>query len=412
MDLVPFAVPFFLLAIALEYGWGRLRGLDTYRFNDSINSLSLGIISTAVKLVGLDIGGRVFGAIEADWALARLDPSQWWNWVFAVLLYDFCYYWFHRISHERTLFWASHVAHHQSEEFNLTTALRQTGTGFLAGWIFYVPCFLAGIPASMFVTIASGHLIYQFWIHSRHIPKLGAFEWLMVTASNHRVHHARNARYVDRNYGGLLIVWDRLFGTFEEERADEPPEYGILGPLRSWNPLWANLHIYRDMLRDAWCAGNWKDRVRVPGARTGWHPPDVAARLPPKTRGAEPFTRFDPPLGGRERAYAALQFAAMLALGLWLEHGLREAPAAARWLVFGALLWGLAGIGVVMEERARGLRFEALRLLGLLCALPLVAIWSAPGSVVIAAICGYMALSAVHLWLLARYRPVAAAGRQ
>ncbi|MFM7272621.1 MAG: sterol desaturase family protein, partial [Gammaproteobacteria bacterium] len=220
MDLVPYAVPFFLLAILVEYLYGRSRGHDTYRLNDSINSLSLGVLSTSTKLLGLNIGGVVF-ASASTLAPFALDPASPWTWLAALLLYDFCYYWFHRISHERTLLWASHVAHHQSEEFNLTTALRQTSTGFLLGWVFYIPCFLAGIPASVFVTVASAHLIYQFWIHSRHIPKLGPLEWVLVTASNHRVHHAQNPAYVDRNYGGLLIVWDRLFGTFAEERAEE-----------------------------------------------------------------------------------------------------------------------------------------------------------------------------------------------
>ena len=277
MDLVPYAVPFFLLAIGLEYAWGRARGNDTYRLNDSINSLSCGILSTSIKLLGLDIGGRVFTQAEQHWALARLDAQSPWTWLLALLLYDFCYYWFHRISHERTLLWAAHVVHHQSEEFNLTTALRQTSTGFLLGWVFYIPCFVAGVPAAVFVTVASAHLIYQFWIHSRHIPKLGPLEWVLVTASNHRVHHAQNPAYVDKNYGGLLIVWDRLFGTFEEEREAEPAVYGILGPLKSWNPLWANLHIYAQMLRDAWYTRRWSDKLRVLLARTGWRFAAVAA---------------------------------------------------------------------------------------------------------------------------------------
>ena len=129
----------------------------------------------------------------------------------------FLYYWYHRISHERQLFWGSHVVHHQSEDYNLSTALRQTSTSFLTTWVFFIPCFFLGMPIYMYVSIATAHLVYQFWVHTQHIPKLGILEWFMVTPSNHRVHHAQNADYIDKNYGGLLIIWDRLFGTFKEE---------------------------------------------------------------------------------------------------------------------------------------------------------------------------------------------------
>jgi sterol desaturase/sphingolipid hydroxylase (fatty acid hydroxylase superfamily) len=362
MDLVPYAVPFFLLLIGIEFLYGRAHGNDTYRLNDSINSLSCGILSTAIKLVGLNIGGAVFGFVEQHWALARLDAGSPWTWLLALLLYDFCYYWFHRISHERTLFWAAHVVHHQSEEFNLTTALRQTSTGFLAGWVFYVPCFLAGVPASVFVTVGSAHLIYQFWIHSRHIPKLGVLEWFLVTASNHRVHHAQNADYVDKNYGGLLIVWDRLFGTFEEEREEEPPVYGILGPLRSWDPLWANLHIYAQMLRDAWYTRSPADKLRVLVGRTGWRPADVAARFPVTKPDLARFRRYDPPLARRAALYAVVQFLALLAFSLWLESAGAGLDWAARTALFGYLLLGLVGVGVVMEGAGRGRVLEGSRL--------------------------------------------------
>jgi len=362
MDLVPYAVPFFLLLIVFEFGYGLARGANTYRINDSINSLSLGMLSTAIKILGLDIAGTVFTSVEQYFALARLDAGSWWTWVLALLLYDFCYYWFHRISHERTVFWAAHVVHHQSEEFNLTTALRQTSTGFLLTWVFYLPCFVAGVPVSVFVTVASAHLIYQFWIHSRHIPKLGVLEWVLVTASNHRVHHAQNPDYVDKNYGGLLIVWDRLFGTFADEREDEAPVYGILGPLRSWNPLWANLHIYAQMWRDAWYARSWSDKWRVLWAPTGWRPADVAQRFPLHKQGLAEFRRYDPPLGADTVFYAGSQFLAMLMFSLWIEYA---APAIAwqgRAVLFIALLLGLIGIGAVLEDLERGRKLELLRL--------------------------------------------------
>ena len=262
----------------LELAYGLSRGRNTYRLNDSVSSLSLGVLSQARRFVTLGAGGYVYYLVTQYLSLPLMDASHWWTWVLAMVLYDFCYYWLHRLGHERTILWAAHVAHHQSEEYNLTTALRQTSTGFLLGWIFYLPLFLVGIPAEVVVTVGSINLIYQFWVHTEHIGKLGWYEWFFVTPSNHRVHHAQNDVYMDRNYGGWLIIWDRLFGTFQEELENEPCIYGIRGPLHTFSPLWANVHIYAGMLQDAWYAGNWRDKLRVFVARSGWRPASDAGR--------------------------------------------------------------------------------------------------------------------------------------
>ena len=195
MDYVPYAVPFFLLAILVELTYGFLKNNNTYRLNDAISSLFMGSLRTANKLIFIGLGGYVFYLIETNLTLWRMDASSVFTWVFAFVVYDFFYYWFHRISHERQIFWASHVAHHQSEDYNLSTALRQTGTGALLTWVFYIPVFLIGVPSYVFVSVASLNLIYQFWVHSEHIPKLGFYEWVFVTPSNHRVHHAQNDEY-------------------------------------------------------------------------------------------------------------------------------------------------------------------------------------------------------------------------
>ncbi len=359
MDLVPYAVPFFLVAILVEFGWGRLRGTDTYRLNDTINSLSLGTLSTAIKLLGLNLAGPVFAIAYDRLAPVHLDAASPLTWLFSLLVYDFCYYWFHRISHERTLFWASHVVHHQSEEYNLSTALRQTATGFLVSWVFYIPCFLLGVPPEVFVTVGSAHLIYQFWIHSRHIPKLGVLEWFLVTASNHRVHHARNASYVDTNYGGLLIVWDRLFGTFADERDEEPCVYGITTPLRSWNPLWANLHIYAGMLGDIRRSGSARAALRVLVSRTGWHPGEALSRAVGEVKS---FSPYDPPASAVVRYYAAAQFLLAIVFSLALERAAPDMPEPLRWMSFGYLLTWLVSVGVLLEGGTRAAPLEWLRI--------------------------------------------------
>ena len=224
MNLIALAVPFFLLALLLELAVDRLKQTGYYRSNDAINSLSAGILSETTgyftKLLQYTIWGFVLGNLALfDWQRGWFDasPSGILLWILAAVLWDFCYYWNHRLGHEISVLWAAHAVHHQSEEYNLSTALRQTSSSFLFGWIFYVPLFLIGIPADVLITVAAVNLIYQFWVHTRFIDRLGVLDRILVTPSNHRVHHAQNERYIDKNYGGIFVLWDRLFGTFAEE---------------------------------------------------------------------------------------------------------------------------------------------------------------------------------------------------
>lgn len=314
MDYVVYAVPFFILAMIAELAYGVFTGRNTYRLNDSIGSLFLGTLSQARRLVTLGVGGYFYYLITQYASLPLMDAGHWFTWVLAFVLYDFCYYWLHRLGHERTILWAAHVAHHQSEDYNLTTALRQTSTGFLLGWIFYIPMFVLGIPAEVVVSVGSLNLIYQFWVHTEHLPKLGWYEWIFVTPSNHRVHHAQNDIYLDRNYGGVFILWDRWFGTFQEERDDEPPIFGIRGPLRSFSPVKALTHIYVDMALDSWRTAHWRDKLRVWVARTGWRPADVAAAYPREKNDLATFTKYDPALTTLVSGYAFFQLIAVVLL--------------------------------------------------------------------------------------------------
>ena len=322
MDYVPLAVPFFLLAILLEFIFGWLKNNNTYRLNDTVSSLFMGSLSTASKIVLIGVGGTVFYAIETYYALWRMDDSLLITWIFAFVAYDLCYYCFHRIGHERQIFWASHVAHHQSEEYNLSTALRQTSSSFLLNWIFYVPLFLIGVPAKVFVSVASINLIYQFWVHSQHIPKLGWYELFFVSPSNHRVHHATNDIYIDKNYGGVFIIWDRMFGTFQEEQEDEPCVYGIRGPIRSFNPLWANIHIYLGIAKDFFRTEKVKDKLRVLVARTGWQPDDVAKKFPAKEYNPKTYVKFDPIVSKLISFYGFIQLIVLAIVGPFIiEYG-------------------------------------------------------------------------------------------
>ena len=308
MDYITYAVPFFLLALLIELAYGIAINKNTYRLNDAISNLFMGTLRTANKLIIIGAAGYVFYLAETNFAIWRMDINSWFTWIFAFVIYDFFYYWFHRISHERQIFWASHVAHHQSEDYNLSTALRQTGTGAFVSWVFYIPMFLIGIPSYVFISVASLNLIYQFWVHSEHIPKLGWFENYFVTASNHRVHHAQNEQYIDKNYGGVFIIWDRMFGTHKIENEDEPCIYGIRGTLNTFNPIWANLHVYVKIMREMWSSRDWKDKLYAPFARTGWSPKSLPYQIEKDNFNAESFKKFNPVISKQHKIYALFQY--------------------------------------------------------------------------------------------------------
>ena len=307
-NLISLAISMFFVLIIFEYCYGMLSGKNTYRINDAISSISLGLISRLSPILHLGFKGAVFSYAANTLNLKLLPIESWITWVIAFILYDLIYYWMHRKHHEIKLLWATHVVHHQSEDFNLSTALRQTGTGFLWKWIFFVPMLVIGIPPEAFITVAALNLIYQFWVHTEHIGKLNLLEMIFVTPSNHRVHHAQNKEYIDANYGGVFIVWDRIFGTFIEENTETIIIYGTVKPLKSWNPLWANLEIFFQMIRDTIYTKTIRDKLRIWYSNTKWRPQDVALRFPAKLNDLKQFEKYDPTLSTYNKTFSLFQF--------------------------------------------------------------------------------------------------------
>ncbi|WP_223529203.1 sterol desaturase family protein [Pseudomonas sp. GL-R-19] len=380
MDFILYAVPFFFVLIAVELLADRWRGVSNYRVADAINSISTGVLSTTTGLLTKGVGLVTYAFALKYLALFELSVDSVWVWVFAFVFYDFCYYWLHRMGHERNILWAAHSVHHQSEDYNLSTALRQTSTGFLLSWIFYLPMAVFGVPLLMFVSVAALNLLYQFWVHTRHIPKLGWFEWFFVTPSNHRAHHAQNALYMDRNYGGVFIIWDRLFGSFQEEDDNEPVIFGVTTPLASWNPVWANVQFYAQLWADARRTESTWDKLRIWFMRTGWRPADVAAKYPMNKPDLNQFRKFEVPLDGRQQLYVLLQFCAYVALGSYLMNLEPKLPVAALMLGWGAVAFGLFVLGVALENRPWALKLEWARLasnLPLVWLAPMVGLWPA-----------------------------------
>ena len=373
MDLIALAAPLFLLGLIVELLVSRIRGKDYYRSNDAINSISAGILSRSFEYFTRFIVLIAWGYTLENFALIDM-PLSWFDasprgislWVVAAVAWDFCYYWYHRLSHEISILWAAHGVHHQSEDYNLSTALRQTSTGFLFGWIFYLPLFLIGFPLEVLLVVSAGNLIYQFWVHTQLIRRLGVLDYVLVTPSNHRVHHAQNERYIDKNYGGVLILWDRMFGTFEDESSDEPVVFGVRKPLASWNPFWANLQIYNYLLFDAVHTKKWSDKIGIWFRRTGWRPADVAERYPKQRTDLTAFRKFDPVIDAWMRRYVLAQFLVALALTLAIADLFADRGANAV-IVPCLLLWTLLyAIGLLNEGRSGAVRIELFRLLVIL----------------------------------------------
>ena len=363
---VSLAVPVFVSLIVVEFAVDCIRGTRYYHLADAINSLSCGMVSTGMRIFFGFIGLLVY-----DWLLAHAAPVHWsadsWvTWAFAFVFYDFCYYWQHRIGHTVGLFWATHSVHHQSEDFNLSTALRQPATGAFANWVFFVPMALCGIPINVFLLVGVVQLFYQFWPHTRHIGKMGILDRWIQTPSNHRVHHAQNDLYLDRNYVGVFLVWDHLFGSFQEECEHEPCIYGVRGQLKSWNPVWANVHYYWMMLQDCLNARSWRDKLRVWYAPPGWRPADVAARFPkPPYDPRRDFERYDPPRRLAWSLYVLVQFTALLVfhsefLGMLAK---RSTPWNVAYFLFYVV--SLVLLGGLLENRKIFLPLEAGRLLAI-----------------------------------------------
>jgi sterol desaturase/sphingolipid hydroxylase (fatty acid hydroxylase superfamily) len=347
-QIIVLATPVFLLAIAVEFAIGWARGRNTYRTHDALASIGLGMMSQLVGLFTALLTIGIYSGVYEHLAMWRLPVNSIVVWIGALLAYDLCYYWLHRAGHRIGVFWAAHVVHHQSEDYNLSTALRQTSSGVLLGWLFYLPLAVLGVPPLVFGTVALIDLLYQFWVHTQQVGKLGGFDRWFCSPSNHRVHHAVNDRYLDRNYGGILIVWDRLFGTFEEERDDEPCVYGTRAPLRSFNPLWANLEVYAALARDAWQARSWRDKLRIWFMPPGWRPADVAQRFPKPVFRLEAVRRFDPSMSRPAQALALLLFAALL-VGvctlLWNAHRWSMPSLLVGTALVVAVLWAIGRLG-------------------------------------------------------------------
>ncbi|MDC0546948.1 sterol desaturase family protein [Gammaproteobacteria bacterium] len=302
-SIITFAIPVFMLLILIEYCYGIYKGKSNYRLNDTFTSLSIGMISRYPTMLNLGLQSLIFVYISKYFNVGLLSVKNPLTWIVAFLLYDLSYYWMHRMHHEIKILWATHSVHHHGEEFNLSTALRQTSTGWLWKWIFYLPMVFLGVPGEVFVTVAGINLVYQFWVHTEHIGHLGFFEKIFITPMNHGIHHAKNKEYIDANYGGVFIIWDRMFGTYIARDPEIQPVYGTVSALQSWNPIWANFQIFITMFKDSMKTKKLRDKIKVWFSKTYWRPDDCIEEKDPK----DFYIKYDPEVTTDIKVFSFLQ---------------------------------------------------------------------------------------------------------
>jgi sterol desaturase/sphingolipid hydroxylase (fatty acid hydroxylase superfamily) len=289
-NLVLYSIPAFVALIVLEVWWARHRtGVVGYETRDTVASLSMGMLNVAVS-AGAKLLSIPFFALLYHYRVLDLgQPALWWSWLVLLVAEDFCYYWFHRSHHEVRLLWAAHVNHHSSQHYNLSTALRQAVLTPLTGPIFWAPLALVGYPPWMILTAQAWSLLYQFWLHTESIRTLGPLEYVLNTPSHHRVHHGKNVRYLDRNHGGIFIVWDRLFGTFAKET--ERVVYGLTKDIQTFNLVKIGFHELAAIAADVRRAPTAGAKLGYIFAPPGWSH-DGSTQTADQLRAAEERSAF------------------------------------------------------------------------------------------------------------------------
>lgn len=307
------AMPAFLLLVLFEKWYGWRKGFDTVRGMDMISSLSSGVTNVTKDVLGIGIS-----IITYEWMVKHLAifhiQSTIGTYLVAFIALDFSGYWVHRLDHKINIFWNAHIVHHSSEEFNLACALRQSISVFVRLFTFFLlPAAILGVPAEVIAIVAPIQLFAQFWYHTRHINKMGFLEKILVTPSHHRVHHAINPEYLDKNLSQIFIIWDKLFGTFQEELPDKPPVYGITRPVQTWNPVKINFQHLWLLIKDAWRTRSWKDKLKVWFMPTGWRPADVTEKYPVyKIEDVYHFEKYNPSYSTYLYAWSWMQLIMLL----------------------------------------------------------------------------------------------------
>ena len=359
------AIPSFLLLVLFEKCWGWRKHKDTVRNMDMISSLSSGVTNVTKDVLGLSIAIIAYGWLVNKVTIYHIKTT-WVTYVVAFMAIDFAGYWVHRWSHHVNLFWNLHIIHHSSEEFNLACALRQSITLIINPFTFMLlPAALLGVPEKVIATVGPLQLFAQFWYHTQHINKMGFLEKIIVTPSHHRVHHAINKVYLDKNLSQIFIFWDKLFGTFQPELKEVPPVYGITRPVRTWNPIKINFSHLWLLLKDAWRTNSWKDKFRIWFMPTGWRPADVMEKYPVyKIGDVYHFEKYDPKTSTALNAWSWVQLTMILLFISYLFGNIASINrlAGSYIYLYGAFVFlSVYSLTELMDRNSRAIFWEALR---------------------------------------------------
>ncbi|MBP6659147.1 MAG: sterol desaturase family protein [Chitinophagales bacterium] len=366
LNLITLSIPAFFILIAVELLINKMKKTNLYRLNDTISNLSSGIISQVVGVFTKIVTIGVYVWIYNNFRVFKNIPNEWYTWILLFIGVDFFYYWFHRLSHEVSVLWGTHVVHHQSEEYNLSVALRQSATQTFGSFWFYLPLAFIGFSPTLFATIAAIQTLYQFWIHTRLIDKMPAwFEYVFNTPSHHRVHHGVNPKYIDKNHGGTLIIFDRMFSTFQQE--EEEVHYGVTSQLKSWNIAVANFDYYGWILQQLSKVKNAKDFFLVLLRKPGWRPAYLGGAIVPKEIDTQ-RQLYDAQSNRNVHIYIVFQFALLLAFASFFLFGVGDAEhpkfnTLQKYIATFFIIFSVINIGGLFENKNWSKPAEIIRLL-------------------------------------------------
>ena len=388
------SIPIFFVLIGIEVLIQQFSKKKLYRLNDAVTNISCGVTQQVsgvfLKLFGIGLYVVVYEYLRI-WDI----PSNWYTLIILFVATDFAYYWAHRMSHEINLFWSGHVVHHQSEDYNLSVALRQSSFQVIWTSAFYFPLAIIGFRPIDFALMAALTTLYQFWIHTELIGKMGFIEKFMVTPSHHRVHHGRDPKYIDRNHGGAFIIWDMMFGTYQEE--EETPTYGITSPVRSWNPVWANFSHYKIMVHEMNQVSGPIDKIKYLFYKPGWLPENLGGYRPAPTVDHDNYQKYITVSSKSLNLYVLTQYAVFLGLTTWFLFTQAQMEMALKISI--ALLLGLASVtvGALFENKPWAKGVEVLRIILFALVPAYLVYWQSSPEYLVQIGIGYAILS--FIWL-------------
>ena len=361
MDVSPviLAIPVFFILIGVEVGYGYYQNRKLYRLNDAVANISCGIVEQLTGVFAKVFTVAAYHFVYTKFAVFSLADT--WYWILLCFIgVDFCYYWAHRMSHEVNLFWLGHIVHHQSEDYNLSVALRQSVFQKMFTFYFYFPLAILGFKTEWFLLVGAFNLLYQFWIHTEVIDKMPRwFEYVFNTPSHHRVHHGRDPKYIDRNHAGSLMFWDRMFGTFQPE--EERPTYGITTPVNSWNPIKANLQPFVALWQEMKQVPGIGNKIRLAFMPPGWYPAELGGFRRPKPVDRETYQKFDIDISPALNFYLFAQYLLVLVGTALFLFNLATFHYSIQLLLAALVVLSVMGLGLMFENKQQAVTMELIR---------------------------------------------------